>query len=188
MRQESIWKRRSARWRVCVRLSTLQTVASIMMTALFLPGCATRRKASVVTQETAVQETVDSLWSEVRQTWTETVPQEEARLEIPIAELSRLPEKAQYRAKNGRASATVRHKGDTIVVYATCDSLQRLSNYYKRLATSYKKALEQQKNDNRMEQERRSNPLRALITAFIVGVAAGIVLTILAKRIWQKVF
>ena len=188
MRQESTWKRRSARWRVCARLSTLLTVASIMMTALFLLGCATSRKASVVTQETAVQETVDSLRNEVRQTWTETVPQEEARLEIPIAELTRLPEKAEYRTKNGRASATVRHKGDTIMVYATCDSLQRLCGYYERQAASYKKALEQQKNDNRTEQERRSNPLRTLITAFIVGVAAGIVLTIITKRIWQKVF
>lgn len=116
------------------------------------------------------------------------MPLEEARLEIPIAELSRLPDKAEYRAKNGRASATVRHKGDTIVVYATCDSLQRLCGYYERQAAYYKKALEQQKNDNRTEQERRSNPLRTLITAFIVGVATGIVLTIITKRIWQKVF
>lgn len=116
------------------------------------------------------------------------MPQEEARLEIPIAELTRLSEKAEYRTKTGRASATVRHKGDTILVYATCDSLQRLCGYYERQAASYKKALEQQKNDNRTEQERRSNPLRTLIIAFIVGVAAGIVLTILAKRIWQKVF
>ena len=125
--------------------------------------------------------------SEVRQTWTETVPQEEAKLEIPLAELTNLPEKAEYRAKNGRASATVQNKGGTIVVYATCDSLQRQCEYYERQMASYKKALEQQKNEARTEKERSSNPWKMLLIAFIVGVATGTVLTIITKRIWQKV-
>ena len=133
------------------------------------------------------QVSVDSLRSEVRQTWTETVPQEEAKLEIPLAELADLPEKAEYRAKNGRASATVRNKGGTIVVYATCDSLQRRCEYYECQMASYKNALEQQKNEAKTEKERSSNPWKTLLTAFIVGVAAGIVLTITTKRIWQKV-
>ena len=127
------------------------------------------------------------LQSEVRQTWTETVPQEEAKLEIPLAELTNLPEKAEYRAKNGRASATVQNKGGTIVVYATCDSLQRQCEYYERQMASYKKALEQQKNEARTEKERSSNPWKMLLIAFIVGVATGTVLTIITKRIWQKV-
>jgi uncharacterized protein YceK len=125
MRQEDTSKPRNARWRVFGRLSTLRTVASIMMIALFLSGCATSRKASVATEESVKQVSADTLQSEVRQTWTETVPQEEAKLEIPLAELTNLPEKAEYRAKNGRASATVQNKGGIIVVYATCDSLQR---------------------------------------------------------------
>ena len=120
-----------------------------MMTALFLSGCATSRKASVATEESVKQVSADTLQSEVRQTWTETVPQEEAKLEIPLAELTNLPEKAEYRAKNGRASATVQNKGGTIVVYATCDSLQRQCEYYERQMASYKKALEQQKNEAR---------------------------------------
>lgn len=48
----------------------------------------------------------------------EGVAQEETQLEIPLAELSNLPEKAAFRAKRGRASATVEKRGDTIVVYA----------------------------------------------------------------------
>lgn len=158
-----------------------------MMTALFLSGCATSRKASVATEESVKQVFADTLQSEVRQTWTETVPQEEAKLEIPLAELTNLPEKAEYQAKNGRASATVQNKGGTIVVYATCDSLQRQCEYYERQMASYKKALEQQKNEARTEKERSSNPWKMLLIAFIVGVATGTVLTIITKRIWQKV-
>lgn len=158
-----------------------------MMTALFLSGCATSRKASVATEESVRQVSADSLRSEVRQTWTETVPQEEAKLEIPLAELADLPEKAEYRAKNGRASATVQNKGGTIVVYATCDSLQRRCEYYERQMASYKNALEQQKNETKTEKERSSNPWKTFLIAFIVGVATGIVLTITTKRIWQKV-
>lgn len=124
----------------------------------------------------------------MRQTWTETVPQEEAKLEIPLAELADLPEKAEYRAKNGRASATVQNKGGTIVVYATCDSLQRRCEYYERQLASYKNVLEQQKNEAKTEKERSSNPWKTFLTAFIVGVAAGIVLTILTRKIWEKVF
>ena len=186
MRQEDTSKPRSARWRVCARPSTLRTVAGIMTTALFLSGCATSRKASVATEESVRQVSADTLRSEVRQTWTETVPQEEARLEIPLSELADLPEKAEYRAKNGRAGATVQNKGGTIVVYATCDSLQRQCEYYESQATIYRNALEQQKNEARTEKERSPNPWKTLLTAFIAGVAAGIVSTLLTRRIWQK--
>ena len=115
-----------------------------------------------------------------------TVPQEEARLEIPLSELADLPEKAEYRAKNGRAGATVQNKGGTIVVFATCDSLQRQCEYYESQATIYRNALEQQKNEARTEKERSPNPWKTLLTAFIAGVAAGIVSTLLTRRIWQK--
>lgn len=188
MRQEDTSKPRNARWRVFGRLSTLRTVASIMMIALFLSGCATSRKASVATEESVKQVSADTLQSEVRHTWTETVPQEEAKLEIPLAELTNLPEKAEYRAKNGRASATVQNKGGIIVVYATCDSLQRQCEYYERQMASYKKALEQQKNEARTDKERSSNQWKMLLIAFIVGVATGVVLTIITRKIWQQVF
>ena len=157
-----------------------------MTTALFLSGCATSRKASVATEESVRQVSADTLRSEVRQTWTETVPQEEARLEIPLSELADLPEKAEYRAKNGRAGATVQNKGGTIVVFATCDSLQRQCEYYESQATIYRNALEQQKNEARTEKERSPNPWKTLLTAFIAGVAAGTVSTLLTRRIWQK--
>lgn len=159
-----------------------------MMIVLFLSGCATSRKASMATEESVRQVSADTLRSEVRQTWTETVPLEEARLEIPLAELVDLPEKAEYRVRNGRASLAVQNKGGTIVVYAACDSLQRRCEYYERQMASYKNALEQQKNEAKTEKERSSNPWKMLLIAFIVGVATGTVLTITTRSIWKKVF
>lgn len=110
MRREERLKRRNVRWHGSGRRLMPLTVASIMMTVLFLSGCGTCRKASEAREESVRHVLADSLRSELRQTWTETVPQEEAKLEISLAELTNLPEKAEYRAKTGRASATVKKK------------------------------------------------------------------------------
>jgi len=40
--------------------------------------------------------------------------------------LRELPLGATYRSKSGQATATVSMKGNTVVVYAECDSLQQL--------------------------------------------------------------
>lgn len=157
-----------------------------MMTVLFLSGCGTCRKASEAREESVRHVLADSLRSELRQTWTETVPQEEAKLEISLAELTNLPEKAEYRAKTGRASATVKKKGGTIVVYATCDSLQRQCEYLERQLSLSKNALDGHWNTVRTEEKRRSNGWTMLLFAFIAGVATGIVSTIKTRKIWQN--
>lgn len=128
----------------------------------------------------------DSLRSEVRRTWTEPVPEEEAKLEISLEELKKLPVQAEYRAKNGRASATVKNNGDTIVVYATCDSLQRQCEYLERQMAMSKTASVWHENEARTVAERRLNVWKRLLIAFIAGVATGIVSTIIRKRIWQN--
>lgn len=180
MRQEDTLRLRSARWPASGRPSTPLTVAGIMMTALFLSGCTTSRRASVGREESVRLTSVDTLLSEVRREWTETVPREESLLEIAIADLGRLPENAEYRSENGRASASVRNRDGTIVVRATCDSLLRLCEYYELQASRHKRALERRENEDRMEKERRSNPVRMPLIAYIAGVATGIVLTILS--------
>lgn len=190
MRPVNTLKPRNARWRVSGKLSTPQTVVSIMTTALFLSGCATSRKAIVATEASVRQVSADSLQSEVRQTWTETVAQEEAKLEIPLSAVTNLPAEAEFRSTNGRASATVRHKGDTLVVYATCDSLQRQCVFYARQAASYRQALAQQKTEAQTANERRSYGVRALFIALTAGLATGILLTTLLTKteIWRKKF
>lgn len=186
MKQEGILKLRSARWHVSGRLLTLLTVASIMMTAPFLSGCATSRKVSAVEASSVKQAYADSLRSEVRRMWTESVPEEEAKLEISLEELKKLPVQAEYRAKNGRASATVKNNGGTIVVYATCDSLQRQCEYLEREMAKSKTALEGLRNGARTVDERCLSGWKMLLLAYIVGVATGIVSTIIIKRIWQN--
>jgi hypothetical protein len=107
---------------------------------------------------------------------------EEVRLEIPMAALNSLPEGAEYRSQSGRASASVQTRGDTIVVLATCDSLQRLCERYERDAQTYRTALESRENEVRTETERRSNPWKALFVAFAVGMAGGIATTKLITK------
>lgn len=105
----------------------------------------------------------------------------EAKLAIPIDSLRKLPAKAEYRAKSGQASAVVRFERDTVVVYATCDSLQRLCEYYERSAATYKEAYENEQRLNREEDEKRSNPIKTALISFLVGVVIGILLTIIVK-------
>lgn len=136
------------------------------------------------------QVSADSLQVVVREAWTEPVPQEVAKLAIPLSELTSLPETAEFRAKNGRASATVRHKGDTLVVYATCDSLQRQCFYYARQLSITQEALEKQAKALRTVQNRSPYPWQKPLIAFIAGVAIGILLTNLLTKteIWRRQF
>lgn len=120
----------------------------------------------------------------------ERIPMAEARLELPMASLLNLPEGAEYRKQCGRVSATVRNEGDNMVVYATCDSLQALVDYYERVVqgVSRQSSQQEQKSAVRTEKIRSSNLIKITLIAFIAGVVAGTVLTIKTRRIWKKVF
>lgn len=96
--------------------------------------------------------------------------------------LRRLPFQSGYHAKSGRANVAVSTRGDTVVVYASCDSLQRLCEYYESLATNYKKEYESLNATVKTEDEQRSNPVKTVCIAFIAGLAAGIVLTFLKRK------
>lgn len=157
-----------------------------MMIALCLAGCASSRKASEGSQAATAFSREDSVTSEVRTTLTEAVATERTRLAIPVAAVASLPEGAGYHARSGRASATAERTGDTLVVYATCDSLLRLCEQYERSAASYKAALEAEQKEERTETKRRSNPVRWIVIAFVAGVATGAVVTIKTKRLWQQ--
>ena len=110
-----------------------------------------------------------------------TVPQSQVKLEIPIDSLRKLPQKAEYRAKNGQANAVVQYKLDTIIVYAICDSLKRQCEYYENVAATYKEAYEDLQNIVREDKEQRSNPVKIALISFLVGVVIGILLTIIVK-------
>lgn len=109
----------------------------------------------------------------------------QARLELTLDDLAALPQRAEYRAESGRASASVRNEDGRVVVEATCDSLQRRCELYEQEAAAYKTALEQRSNDVQVTAERQGCGFRTIFIAFTAGVAAGIVLIFLTRRTWQ---
>lgn len=159
------------------------TVVSIVTVALSVSGCASSRK-SVTAQENIRMETRDSTVREIRTVTLEPVPKSEVRLTLNTDSLLDLPAGASYHAKSGRANLDV-SKGmepGTIVVYASCDSLQRLVEYYERLAGKYKETLARQSEEVKEEKNPSSSVRRLIFLILTVGLLSGIVIT-LKKRI-----
>ena len=74
---------------------------------------------------------------------------------------------------------SVGREGDTVTVYASCDSLQALVVYYERRADHYRKAFEAADARYEAEVKQRSNPVRT----FFYGFGAGILLSVLTTII-----
>lgn len=112
------------------------------------------------------------------------VPKETVTLTLKTDSLRKLPEGATYHAKNGRAGVEVGRGKEpgTIVVYATCDSLQRLVEYYERKARDNAIAYQSLSDSVRMEKERRSCGWKNLLIAFIAGAATGIITTVITLK------
>lgn len=103
-------------------------------------------------------------------------------LAIPSDSLSALPPTALYRGKSGRANVEVSRKGDSIVVRASCDSLQVRLEYYERQYTSYREAYERLQSLFEEERERRPNPVRTFFAGLGIGIAITILATIIIKN------
>lgn len=105
----------------------------------------------------------------------------EVKMEIPMDSLLKLPEGSSFHAKSGQARLDI-GKGKeptTIVVYASCDSLQVRLEYYERQSATYREAYERLQSIFEEERERHSNPVRT----FFAGFGIGIVITILGMII-----
>lgn len=111
----------------------------------------------------------------------EKIPISEVTIAIPVDSLRKLPDRAEFRAKSGQASATVKMSNDTVYVDATCDSLQIMCEYYERLYTNYKKGYEELNCILEEKNETRSNPIKTVFVSLLVGVVIGILLTIIVK-------
>lgn len=105
------------------------------------------------------------------------IPQSEVRLSIPMDSLRKLPKSAEFRGKKGQANVIVRKGGDTIYVYAICDSLQRRCDYYERRATLYKAAYDELVGLLEKEKERRTNPVRTALVSLLAGIIIGVLST-----------
>lgn len=117
----------------------------------------------------------------------EPIAMSEVSLTLNKDNLLELPPGASYHAKNGRANLDV-SKGTepgTIVVYASCDSLQRLVDYYERLSAGYKETIDRQREEVK-EEKKPPNVFWKLLEAFIAGCASGTVITLVIKKKNEK--
>jgi hypothetical protein len=119
----------------------------------------------------------------------EPVPPSQAILMVPVDSLLNLPIDACYSTKSGQAGATVKREGRTAVFVASCDSLERQVEIFETLYLQQKKESEayQQQLTEQTSLKRSSNSIRNVLESFIVGLVAGIVITILiVKRYGRK--
>ena len=107
------------------------------------------------------------------------MPKSEVRLEIPADSLLRLPPQAQYSGKNGQASVSVSRDRDVITVYASCDSLQVLVEYYERTSSAWQERYEEMAGLYEEEIRQRSNPVKTFFYGFGGGIALSVLTTII---------
>ena len=121
----------------------------------------------------------DSLRSEVRLVRTEAVPKSEVRLTIAADSLLGLPPQAKYTARSGRANVEVSRDKDVITVYASCDSLQVLAEYYESTSSMWRERYEEMAGLYEEEVKQRPNPVRTFFYGFAGGAATGVLTTLL---------
>ena len=142
----------------------------------------------------------DSLTATVTQTWQKPVrvPMATACLRLTLDSIRQLPPGAAYMAREKQAAVKLQRKPATanepeqIIIEAQCDSLLLVAASYSKNIITLKRQLNEANRVNselkETAKERASPSLKIICFAFIAGVAAGIVLTNLIKKIWQKVF
>lgn len=107
----------------------------------------------------------------------------EVSLTLSTDSLLDLPTGASYRAKSGQANLDVKKGSEpgTIVVYASCDSLQQLVYYYEQLAGEYKESLDRQAEEVK-EEKKPPEMWWKILAASVAGLLSGIVITLKIKK------
>lgn len=207
MRHGKTLARRNARWPGSGKLLTMPTVAAIVLSVLFLTGCAAHRKSVTKAKEEQLSETIrtdsvirlaiDSV-SELVEIRTEPVkvPMSAVTLTIATDSLRSLPAGASYSERSGQASVKVSRKAATatepeyIYVYASCDSLQLQCERYERqirnLHSQYGERLNEMQGrlsaTSHELEEVKEKPPNAIGTAlkwYFYGLLSGILATII---------
>lgn len=204
MRQRRNWPVTLVRWLVSGKQLTVRTVASIVMTVLFLSGCASSRKivtearqeqlSEAILTDSAVHLTLDSV-SELVEIRTEPlkVPMSAVTLTIATDSLRSLPIGASYTDRSGQASVSVLRKAATatepeyIYVYASCDSLELQCERYERTIRTLHRDYGERMNEMHVglmasSQEVVEKPPNAIKTAlkwYLYGLLSGILATII---------
>lgn len=173
----------------------------IALLALSVWSC---RSTKTVTRQSLHEESMslqrDSLTATVTQTWKKPVrvPMATVGLKLPLDSIRSLPPSAAYTAREKQAAVKLQRKPakenepEQIIIEAQCDSLLLVAASYSKNVITLKRQLNEANRLNselkETAKEREAPGLKITFIAFIVGVAAGIVLTNIIKKIWQKVF
>jgi hypothetical protein len=96
---------------------------------------------------------------------------------VLIAAIENLPAGAKFTEKSGRASVELHRTGDTIIITAICDSLQRLIYNYELSITNYERKIEQKNSEIKsFETEYKKTKYGfSVIAIFIIGAAVGFI-------------
>lgn len=157
-------------------------IASTVLFVLFFMSCASSRNRMLTRMTEGAVSSADSASSVRRGLLMAGLPASALTLKIPAADLLALPAGASWHGKNGQAGVDVTSRGDTLVVTSTCDSLQRLALWYEEELTRIRGDTVSVSESSETEFQRRFNPVKIALIAFIAGVASGIVSTFLIKR------
>ncbi|HOT59370.1 MAG TPA: hypothetical protein PLJ83_06875 [Spirochaetales bacterium] len=123
----------------------------------------------------------------------QAVTADTVRLVLDSVTVARLPDGAVFTARKGRSHVNLsRGKSEdgkpTLIVEAGCDSLQRLVESYERQVQAMEAQMRTSQAISETASERRSNPIKTMIETFLVGLAVGIVITLLFKKLWNIMF
>lgn len=110
----------------------------------------------------------------------------QAQITISAANLPDLPSGASFNKKSGRAQAEVSRDGDSIIVTATCDSLEREIEYYESLYYKALEAMDRLKNSVQNRDDRRSTSTVAVFASVLTGLFVGMISTIIIITLYQR--
>lgn len=106
-------------------------------------------------------------------------------MDIPLGELKRLPPGASYNSKSGRAGINLHVAGDTLTATASCDSLERLVEYYEGLYMSAAERLEA--GGRSIEARAEQGPGLPAKIMFAAGMITGALTITLIKKIKKRI-
>ena len=185
----------------------MPTVAAIVLSVLFLTGCAAHRKnvtkakeeqlSKTIRTDSVIRLAIDSV-SELVESRTEPVkvPMSAVTLTIATDSLRSLPAGASYSERSGQASVKVSRKAATatepeyIYVYASCDSLLLQCERYERTIRNLHRNYGEQlrgmetllaaaKQEVQELKEKPPNGIGTALKWYLAGLVSGIIGTII---------
>lgn len=106
------------------------------------------------------------------------MPASLVQMTMPISTLPDLPDGAAYTEKQGNATASVKRKGDSLIVTASCDSLQQLVYQLEEGLHRARDETEQVKIEERPIQ----SPFKWYVYGVITGFVVMAILVVIIKK------